>query len=148
MSEQDDVKATFKMLAGQAIDRAWNARDSWVQVIDDCMEAIVPLLQKLVRSPEQLALQVLRTRYEITRQLVAAMRTKVAAAANLTPDFKRRMDAEIENLGRHEDYLAATLRHTESLTETKRNSWVPRAALVIASTSLLWQIIAALWHLK
>ncbi|RKI18653.1 hypothetical protein D7Y15_08115 [Corallococcus sp. AB030] len=36
----------------------------------------------------------------------------------------------------------------EGLLDRPVARWVPRAALVIASASLLWQIIAALWKLK
>ncbi|RKI08299.1 hypothetical protein D7Y15_26175 [Corallococcus sp. AB030] len=149
MSKHEDVGAKFARLASTLTEEAVRAEKPWTYVIDGFMKEIAPELARLASSPEGLALLELKTRHEVTQRLVARMRTRLAVAPDdAVPSRKRRLEAEVENLQRHEDYLAAMLRHTESLAETRRSRWVPRAALVIACASLVWNIIAALWHLK
>ncbi|RYZ16581.1 MAG: hypothetical protein EOO70_04115 [Myxococcaceae bacterium] len=149
MSRQAEISAKLAAMAGGAVTNAWNEQKSWVYIVDEFMKELAPHLRSEARTPDELIALEVKVRHEVTRQLVTEARTRLSTASDdAEPSVKRRVEAEIENLQRHEDYLAALLRHTESLTEARRNRWVPRAALVIASASLLWQIIAALWHLK
>lgn len=149
MSKEAEVSAKLAAMMERVITEAWNGPKPWVYIVDEMMKELAPHLRSEARTRGELALLEMEVRHEVTRQLVAETRTRLATArGDVLPSVRQRVEAEIKNLERHEDYLSALLRHTESLAETRSSRWVPRAALVIASVSLLWNIIAALWHLK
>ncbi|NOJ91983.1 hypothetical protein HMI51_03350 [Corallococcus coralloides] len=130
--------------------------EPWIAAVDSVVEELRPTFLAKGRTPEQLDAMDAEMRYQVTQVMIPHLRTMLSRASEKVMARKgRRLQAELQNLERYEASLAWEIkrredaqRHDRQFAEMKRNSWVPKAALVIGSASLLWNILAALMKLK
>ncbi|NOJ98591.1 hypothetical protein HMI51_37400 [Corallococcus coralloides] len=116
-----------------------------VNCVDLYIKHAMPGINAAIRSQDERDSIEAMLRHGVAQKMAASIRSMYAALpAEVAAQWERRLDAELKNLDNYERHAADTVKHRDTIAESRRNRWTARIAIIVSFLSMAVALYAAL----